>query len=132
MGSISGAVVSPDWVLDAVSKLALEYGWGKNEILDQVYPVEVGPLLDAAYRRRAALNLDALSIACAPYAEKEHRVKLFEQWNRIANPQPPKPEMFDPNQILRFGAAGIGVSPELMKDLRTMQEARKSNGPTAA
>jgi hypothetical protein len=132
MTFVAGSAYSPDWVLDAVSKLALEYGWSKSDILDQVYPAEVGPLLDAAYRRRAVLNLDALSIACAPYAEKEHRVKLFEQWNRIANPLPPKAEVFDPNQILRFGAAGIGVSPELMKDLRTMQESRKGNGRSTA
>ncbi len=102
---------SEDWVLDAVSKLALEYGWSKSEILGQVYPAEVGPLLDAAYRRRAAMNLDALSIACAPYTDKEHRVRLYELWSQVANPQPPKPVVFDPNQILRFGAAGVGGEP---------------------
>lgn len=113
---------SKEQLLQIVSRLALEYGWTKEEILTQVEPDEVKPLLEAAERFRAARNLELLSIICAPHSDKKHRERLFNHWQRLAYPGEARPEeKFDPAQILSKPMGGVGISPELAEKLRAMQ-----------
>jgi hypothetical protein len=114
-------------LLEIVANLALEYGWTKQQILEQVLPEEVGPLLDAAYRRRASLNLDRLSIACAPYATQAGRDRLFEFWNRVAHPRKKEEATFDPAELLRKDMGGLGVSPELRKKLEEREQGQRTD-----
>jgi hypothetical protein len=108
--------------LEAVSKLALEYAWSKEEILTQVYPSEVGPLLTAAYQRRAELNLDRLSIACAPYAEESHRQRLFEFWKGTAVPKVKEvAKPFNPMEVFGKPMGGVGMSPDMLRKIQEMQ-----------
>ena len=101
-----------------MAKLALEYGWSKREILEEVFPEEVGPLLDAALKRRAEMNLEAMAVASSPYLSQEKRETLFKRWERIAYPQMEENTVFDPSQLLSQGIPGVGLSPEMVEQLK--------------
>ena len=78
--------------------LASEYGWGKWQILEEVYPEEI-PGYRAKITKRKALNrMQELEISSVAFSGGKARQKLYNEYRKLfqgAEPYVPKEEELD-------------------------------------
>lgn len=67
-----------DWIDQSIDLLASEYGWTKDDILENTFPDELLKYADIIKKRKNAHYLMLLNVVSAPHADEEARNQLIE------------------------------------------------------
>lgn len=68
-----------DWILQSIDLLASEYGWTKDDILENTFPDELLDYAKLIKQRKNSHYMMMLNIVSAPYADEEAKAQLIAQ-----------------------------------------------------
>lgn len=68
-----------DWIDSSIDLLASEYGWTKDDILENTFPDELLKYAKLIRQRKNAHYMMLLNIVSAPHADEDARTQLIDQ-----------------------------------------------------
>jgi hypothetical protein len=97
------------WITQSIDLLASEYGWTKDDILENTFPDELADYGELIRKRKNAHYLMLLNVVSAPHADESARRELIETLSERDRDAETLDKAGMMALIQKMGALGSGV-----------------------